>query len=64
MRTRITVMARTMANLTPERGMIRDIGAWGVRISTTSLKFISIPRQPLKQIPSFINVSSAKIPLL
>jgi len=57
-------MARTMENLTHKSGMIGDAGGWGVKISTISLKFISILRQPLKQIPSFIKVSSAKIPLL
>ena len=45
---RITVMARTMANLTYKRGMIRDARGWDAKTSTTSLKLISIPRQPLK----------------
>jgi len=51
-------MARTITNLTHKKSTSRDVGGCGGRISTTSLKFIGILSQPLKWIPSFINVSS------
>ena len=38
-----------MENVTYKRGIIRDVDGWGVRISITSRKFISVSSQPLKQ---------------
>lgn len=41
-RIRIIVIIRTMASLTHKGGIMKDIGGWVVRISISSLKFISI----------------------
>jgi len=57
------MITRTMKNPTHKSGIISDVGEWGIRIGTTSLKFISVQSQELKPISSFINVYST-IPML
>jgi len=61
---RITIMFKTMADLTRRRHIIKDARGWRGRIKMTSLKFISIPSQPFEQFPSFVNISNTKIPML
>jgi len=53
-------MIRMITMLARRRGIVRDARGEDSRINTTSLKFISIPSKPLKQISSFINITGTK----